>query len=55
MVVALGLREEACFGETNKILKLSLASSTALTTGFLVLFQRWKKDRTIFKALCHHG
>ncbi|MFT7333731.1 MAG: hypothetical protein ACI81S_001952, partial [Sphingobacteriales bacterium] len=31
-----------------KILKSSLASSTMLTTGFFVLFQRWKKDKTIF-------
>ena len=38
MLFALGLRGEAFFGKTNKILKLSLT--------FLVLFQRWKNDKT---------
>jgi hypothetical protein len=43
------LRGEPFFGKTNKILKSSLAGSTELTTGFLVLFQQWKKNKTILR------
>ncbi|MFT7378246.1 MAG: hypothetical protein ACI88Z_002083, partial [Sphingobacteriales bacterium] len=46
----LGLRGKARFWMTNCFLKSSLAGSTELTTGFLVLFQRWKKNRNILQA-----